>query len=62
MRILIIGPSWVGDAVIAHPGRYDMGNKLYPKLMQDFKGLGGVGIEVVSGSQDPSQSSFSDSA
>ena len=54
--------SWIskagGDAVIAHPGRYDMGNKLYPKLMQDFKNLGGVGIEVVSGSQDPSQSSF----
>ena len=54
--------SWIskagGDAVIAHPGRYDMGNKLYPKLMQDFKDLGGVGIEVVSGSQDPSQSSF----
>ena len=54
--------SWIskagGDAVIAHPGRYEMGNKLYPKLMQDFKDLGGVGIEVVSGSQDPSQSSY----
>lgn len=54
--------GWIRDAggaaVIAHPGRYDMGNKLYPQLMSDFKAAGGVGIEVVSGSQDPSQSHF----
>jgi predicted metal-dependent phosphoesterase TrpH len=54
--------GWIRDAggaaVIAHPGRYDMGNKLYPRLMSDFKAAGGVGIEVVSGSQDPSQSHF----
>ena len=54
--------SWItdagGDAVIAHPGRYDMGNKLYPSLLADFKLFGGTGIEVMSGSQDPSQSSY----
>ena len=52
--------AWItgagGVAVIAHPGRYDMGKKLYPKLMNDFKLAGGEAIEVVSGSQDPSQS------
>lgn len=47
-----------GDAVIAHPGRYDMGSKLYPKLLNEFSDLGGIGIEVVSGSQDPSQSNY----
>lgn len=47
-----------GDAIIAHPGRYDMGNKLYPKLFQEFKGLGGTGVEVMSGSQDPSQANY----
>jgi 3',5'-nucleoside bisphosphate phosphatase len=47
-----------GDAVLAHPGRYDLGKKLLPKLMEDFKSYGGVGIEVSSGSQDPSQSNF----
>ena len=54
--------SWIkdagGDAVIAHPGRYDLGKKLYPALMTDFKAFGGVGIEVMSGSQDPSQSQY----
>ena len=54
--------SWItqagGDAVIAHPGRYDMGSKLYPKLMADFVAFGGVGIEVMSGSQDPSQANY----
>jgi 3',5'-nucleoside bisphosphate phosphatase len=54
--------AWItgagGVAVIAHPGRYDMGNKLYPKLMNDFKLAGGEAIEVVSGSQDPSQSEY----
>lgn len=47
-----------GDAIIAHPGRYDMGNKLYPKLFQEFKDLGGTGVEVMSGSQDPSQANY----
>lgn len=47
-----------GDAIIAHPGRYDMGNKLYPKLFQEFKDFGGTGVEVMSGSQDPSQANY----
>ena len=54
--------SWItdagGDAVIAHPGRYDLGKKLYPSLLADFKAFGGSGIEVMSGSQDPSQSQY----
>ena len=54
--------SWIngagGDAVIAHPGRYDLGKKLYPVLLSDFKNFGGTGIEVMSGSQDPSQSKY----
>jgi hypothetical protein len=54
--------SWIndanGDAVIAHPGRYDLGKKLYPLLLSDFKTFGGTGIEVMSGSQDPSQSKY----
>jgi len=54
--------SWIsdagGDAVIAHPGRYDMGSKLYPKLFSEFKSLVGSGVEVVSGSQDPSQANY----
>ena len=54
--------SWItnagGDAVIAHPGRYDLGKKLYPALLSDFKNFGGTGIEVMSGSQDPSQSKY----
>ena len=47
-----------GDAIIAHPGRYDMGSKLYPRLFQEFKDLGGAGVEVMSGSQDPSQANY----
>lgn len=44
-----------GMAVIAHPGRYDMGKKLYPQFFQEFKELGGSGIEIISGSQSMSQ-------
>ncbi|HCK04675.1 MAG: PHP domain-containing protein [Methylophilales bacterium] len=54
--------TWItmagGDAVIAHPGRYDMGNKLYPKLFSEFRDFGGSGVEVISGSQDPSQTNY----
>ena len=35
-----------------------MGKKLYPSLLADFKAFGGSGIEVMSGSQDPSQSQY----
>lgn len=39
-----------GIAVIAHPGRYDMGRTLIERLIFDFKDAGGEAIEVVSGS------------
>ncbi|UTH72858.1 3',5'-nucleoside bisphosphate phosphatase [Chromobacterium sp. IIBBL 290-4] len=39
-----------GMAVIAHPGRYDMGRTLIERLILDFKAAGGQGIEVASGS------------
>ena len=44
-----------GIAVIAHPGRYDMGKKLYPQFFQEFKNFGGEGIEIISGSQSLNQ-------
>lgn len=53
---------WINDAggiaVIAHPGRYDMGSKLYPELFKEFKDYGGGGVEIMSGSQDPSQLNY----
>lgn len=39
-----------GIAVVAHPGRYDMGRTLLERLFTDFKAAGGEGVEVVSGS------------
>jgi predicted metal-dependent phosphoesterase TrpH len=48
--------SWIrlagGIAVIAHPGRYRVGNKDLQRLLGEFKELGGTAIEVVSGSHD----------
>lgn len=46
--------SWIknagGIAVIAHPGRYDIPEKSLFALFDEFKQLGGAGIEVVTGS------------
>lgn len=39
-----------GIAVIAHPGRYDLGSTLLKELFTEFKDLGGKAVEVVSGS------------
>jgi len=39
-----------GVAVIAHPGRYDLGRTLTERLIVDFKDAGGEAIEVASGS------------
>ena len=50
---LIIGAG--GQAVIAHPGRYDLGMINMHLLMHEFRMLGGVAIEVVTGSHQPSQ-------
>src|SRR5699024_2031823 len=39
-----------GKAVIAHPGRYKFTEQQFDLLYQQFKEMGGVGIEVVTGS------------
>lgn len=44
-----------GSAVIAHPGRYDLGTINMLLLMQEFRSFGGVAIEVVTGSHAPPQ-------
>jgi predicted metal-dependent phosphoesterase TrpH len=44
-----------GVAVLAHPGRYDMGRTKMELLIGEFKGAGGAAIEVVSGSHTPDQ-------
>jgi predicted metal-dependent phosphoesterase TrpH len=47
--------SWIisagGQAVIAHPARYKMTATKLRRLLTEFKELGGLGIEVVSGRQ-----------
>jgi predicted metal-dependent phosphoesterase TrpH len=46
--------SWIvnsgGTAVIAHPGRYELGRPTMLELMEEFRSLGGKAIEVVTGS------------
>ena len=44
-----------GSAVIAHPGRYDLGTINMLLLMHEFKSYGGAAIEVVTGSHTPPQ-------
>jgi predicted metal-dependent phosphoesterase TrpH len=44
-----------GVAVLAHPGRYDMGRTKLELLITEFKATGGAAIEVVSGSHTPEQ-------
>jgi hypothetical protein len=44
-----------GVAVIAHPGRYDLGFVNMHLLMHEFRGYGGEAIEVVTGSHTPPQ-------
>jgi predicted metal-dependent phosphoesterase TrpH len=39
-----------GQAVIAHPARYNMTNTRLKRLIEDFKTAGGEALEVVSGS------------
>lgn len=49
--------SWIraagGQAVIAHPARYKLSAALMPLFLTEFKNMGGVGMEVVSGSHSP---------
>lgn len=44
-----------GQAVLAHPGRYQMGSSKMHELLEVFKAAGGEGIEVVTGSHTPEQ-------
>ncbi|MBM3114437.1 3',5'-nucleoside bisphosphate phosphatase [Jeongeupia naejangsanensis] len=39
-----------GVAVLAHPGRYELGNETLRVLLTEYRRLGGEAIEVVSGS------------
>lgn len=51
--------GWITSAgglpVLAHPGRYKLGDSERDTLLKSFKQLGGVGIEVVTGSHAPDQ-------
>ncbi len=51
--------SWIvgsgGMAVIAHPGRYDLGRTNMLLLLEEFRALGGEAIEVVTGSHTVDQ-------
>ena len=49
----IIGSG--GVAVIAHPGRYELGRVTMLELMHEFRSLGGLAIEVVTGSHSVDQ-------
>lgn len=44
-----------GVAVLAHPGRYDLGFVNMHLLLNEFRNLGGTAIEVVTGSHQPPQ-------
>jgi len=44
-----------GKAVVAHPGRYAFSPMQFEALFDAFRDLGGVGIEVVTGSHTPAQ-------
>jgi predicted metal-dependent phosphoesterase TrpH len=54
--------NWIrasgGQPVLAHPGRYDLKGRAMRRLLGDFKALGGVGVEVVTGSHTPDQFSL----
>jgi len=44
-----------GKAIVAHPGRYAFSDLQFDALFDTFRDLGGVGIEVVTGSHSPAQ-------
>jgi hypothetical protein len=44
-----------GMPVLAHPGRYKLDNSQREMLLTQFKDLGGVGVEVVTGSHTAAQ-------
>jgi predicted metal-dependent phosphoesterase TrpH len=51
--------AWIkaagGAAVIAHPGRYKLNPLQMDELYKHFKEIGGIGIEVITGSHSPHQ-------
>ena len=51
--------AWIktagGAAVIAHPGRYKLSAMQMDELYKHFKEIGGMAIEVITGSHSPSQ-------
>ncbi|WP_334107533.1 3',5'-nucleoside bisphosphate phosphatase [Methylobacillus sp.] len=51
--------TWIagsgGVAVLAHPGRYDIGRTNMLLLLEEFRNLGGTAIEVVTGSHTTDQ-------
>ena len=51
--------GWIKDsggiAVLAHPGRYDLGDGNMRALLAEFKEIGGEAIEVVTASHTPQQ-------
>jgi predicted metal-dependent phosphoesterase TrpH len=51
--------SWIvgsgGEAVLAHPGRYDLRRTSMLLLLEEFRSLGGTAIEVVTGSHTGTQ-------
>lgn len=44
-----------GVAVLAHPGRYPLNQQQCERLLEEFVGLGGVAVEVVTGSHAPDE-------
>lgn len=44
-----------GEAVLAHPGRYDFSAGAMQALLQEFHDAGGAAIEVITGSHSPEQ-------
>lgn len=51
--------QWIGGgggtAVLAHPGRYDLGEAKCERLLGEFVAMGGAAVEVVTGSHTPSE-------
>ncbi|MEO6022890.1 MAG: 3',5'-nucleoside bisphosphate phosphatase [Burkholderiales bacterium] len=51
--------NWItgsgGIAVVAHPGRYDIGPNVMKRLLTEFKELGGRGIEVMTSNHSNDQ-------
>jgi 3',5'-nucleoside bisphosphate phosphatase len=51
--------SWIrgsgGQAIIAHPARYQLGKNVLETLLHEFRGLGGIGLEIISPSHTTDQ-------